>query len=90
MREVGWILDVYVSKKHAVIWVKLESERAVRLTDSYRPDFYVALKDGSESGNIAETLSLHPSVYKVEVEEKYTSILERMKSKVIHVFTYAV
>ena len=45
------------------------------------------LKDGFEPEEVAETMSLHPHVFRVEVEEKYTSILNREKSKVIHVFT---
>lgn len=86
MRGVGWVLDVYIGERCAVLWVKLDSGEAVRLTDSYRPDFYVELKDGFKAEDVAETISLHPHVHRVKAEEKYTSILNRQKSKVIHVF----
>jgi DNA polymerase elongation subunit (family B) len=87
LRGVGWVLDVYVGDRCAVLWVKLDCGEAVRLTDSYRPDFYVELKDGFRPEDVAETILLHPRVHRVKAEEKYTSILNREKSKVIHIFT---
>lgn len=87
MREIGWILDIYIYDRCAVLWVKLIDGKMVRLTDNYRPDFYIELNDGFEPEDVAETISLHPYVYRVEVEKKYTSILSREKSSVIHVFT---
>ncbi len=86
MRAVGYILDVYIDDAYAVLWVKLDDGKAVRLTDSYRPDFYIELKNGICPEDLAQTISLHPLVFKATVEEKYTSILNWEKSKVIHVF----
>ena len=87
MREIGWILDIYIYDRCAVLWVKLIDGKMVRLTDNYRPDFYIELNDGFKPEDVAETISFHPYGYRVEVEEKYTSILSREKSSVIHVFT---
>ncbi|MDQ1281495.1 MAG: DNA-directed polymerase [Thermoproteota archaeon] len=87
MKAIGWILDVYIGDRNAVLWVKLDNGKTVRLTDSYRPDFYVELKDGFKPEDVSETIALHPHVHRVKVEEKYTSILHREKSRVIHVFT---
>ena len=86
MRGIGWVLDVYVGGSYAVLWVKLEDGKALRLTDGYRPDFYVELKDGVDPEAIAETVLLHPSVYRAIIEEKYTSILSRRKSKVVRIY----
>lgn len=85
MRGVGWIIDVYIDDSCAVLWVKLDNGKAVRLTDSYRPDFYVELKNGVDPDELVQTISLHPLVFRAVVEAKYTSILNREKSKVIHV-----
>ncbi len=83
---MGWVLDVYVEGSNAVLWVKLEDGKAIRLTDRYRPDFYIELGDCVNPEDVAQTISLHPLVHRVSIEEKYTSILSREKSRVIHVF----
>ncbi|RLI37332.1 hypothetical protein DRO66_04030 [Candidatus Bathyarchaeota archaeon] len=88
MKEVGWILDIYIGNANANLWVKLNDGRVIRLTDCYRPDFYVELKSDIDLEDIAEAISLHHHVLRAEVEEKYTSIFDRVKSKVVHVFTY--
>ena len=87
MRGKGWILDVYVDGACAVLWVKLDNDKAIRLTDGYRPDFYVEVEDGVGPEGVAQTISLHPLVVEAKVEEKYVSILDRKKSRVIHVST---
>jgi len=86
LRGIGWVLDIYIDDARAVLWVKLDDGKVVRLTDSYWPDFYVELNGGICPEDVAQTISLHPLVFKAAVEEKYTSILAREKSKVIHVF----
>jgi DNA polymerase I len=88
LRGVGWVLDVHVGGSRANIWIKLEDGRTIRLTDGYRPSFYVELNDGLKPHDVAETISLHPLISKTVVEEKYTSILNREASKVIHVFVF--
>jgi DNA polymerase elongation subunit (family B) len=86
LKGVGWVLDIHVGDTCANIWVKLDDGRAVRLSDGYRPNFYVESKDGLDPYDLAETMALHPSISKAVVEEKYTSILDRVKSKAVHVY----
>jgi DNA polymerase elongation subunit (family B) len=84
---VGWLLDVAIGDRDATLWVKLDDGRTVHLTDRYRPAFYVELREGIEPEDMAQIISLHPDVFEATVEVKYTSILNREKSKVVHVVT---
>ena len=88
MREIGWILDIYISNENANLWVKLNDGRVICLTDCYRPDFYVEFKSDIDPEDMAEIMSIHPHVLRAEIEEKYTAILDRVKLKVVHIFTY--
>ncbi len=83
MKGIGWILDIYVSKASAVLWFKLETGKTIRLTDTYHPIFYIELREDYRPEEMTETLSLHPLILGAQVEERYTSILNREKSKVV-------
>ena len=86
LKGVGWVLDLHVGDSRANIWIKLDDGRAICLNDCYRPSFYVELNDGLDPSDVVETISLHPYISEAVVEEKYTSLLNREESKVIHVF----
>ena len=38
---VGWFFDVSIERDQAIIWIKTEDKKILRLRDSYRPSFYI-------------------------------------------------
>ncbi|MGB8035191.1 MAG: hypothetical protein WCF03_15370, partial [Nitrososphaeraceae archaeon] len=38
---VGWFFDVSIERDQAIIWIKTEVKKILRLRDSYRPSFYI-------------------------------------------------
>ena len=86
MPHTGWLLDVYVDGKDAVLWIKLEDGRSLRLVDRYKPDLYAEPADGCSIEDLAESLRSHPNVDLVDVEEKYCSLDADERKQVLHVF----
>ena len=33
----GWLLDVYISRENAVLWIKLKNGKKLRLIDNFKP-----------------------------------------------------
>ncbi|MEM3079670.1 MAG: hypothetical protein QXF21_05060, partial [Thermoproteota archaeon] len=80
----GWLLDVNVAGSEAVLWLKAEDGDVIRLTDKYRPSFYIKPKDASEIERLAAMLINHPNVVGVKCESKYASLSSK-KTRVLHV-----
>ncbi|MEJ5292416.1 MAG: hypothetical protein WHS82_02375, partial [Candidatus Methanosuratincola sp.] len=71
--ERGWILDVYIDGLEAVVWIKTEDGRVLRLRDRYTPFFHVLCSPGCEEG-VAYRLSECPEVRRVSAEELRPSL----------------
>jgi len=85
VKERGWVLDVYLDRGGAALWIKTEDGRAVKLTDRYEPDFYLELKDGVDPEAARDRILEHPNIADTPIERKYTSVNNREKSPVLHV-----
>lgn len=85
----GWILDVYIEGSEAVLWLKSEDGRVIRLTDRYEPSFYVEPEEPSQIEELLSILSIHPNITFVEHERKYTS-LSLEKTDVLHIYVDSV
>jgi len=81
----GWLLDIYIEKSKAILWIKSEDGRIVRLTDKYTPSFYVESDDPAEIERLAAILSNHPNIEGVEKERKSIS-LSAQRSNVAHIY----
>lgn len=66
--ERGWILDAYIDGPGAVVWIKTEDGRVLRLRDRYAPFFHVLCSPGCEE-RIAYRISECPEVRRVCAEE---------------------
>ncbi|MEM3637202.1 MAG: DNA polymerase domain-containing protein [Conexivisphaerales archaeon] len=86
MEEEGWLLDVYITGKGlAVLWMKTQDGRTVRLVDRYTPTFYVKPKGWGEEWELSRLLSESQAVNSVYTEEKYVSLSSVKKEKLIRV-----
>jgi DNA polymerase elongation subunit (family B) len=86
MKIKGWLLDVYINSENAVLWFKLENGQTLRLTDLYRPNFYVETKENTQTENLANIIHGHPNILHASTENKFTSINKKQKIRVLHIY----
>jgi len=85
MSAVGWFLDAYIDETGAILWFKLEDGSALKLADTYNPDFYVKPKPSVQPDDLGTLLAQHPSVMCVEPVERFASLDMKTKLDVLHV-----
>jgi len=85
MKTVGWLLDAYIDEDGAVLWFKLDDGSALKLRDTYNPDFYVKPKNVAQLEELETLLSQYPNIVRVEPEAKFPSLDMKTKIKVLHV-----
>ncbi|MEM2029306.1 MAG: 3'-5' exonuclease, partial [Candidatus Bathyarchaeia archaeon] len=83
-RARGWLLDAYIAGSEAVLWIKTEDGKSVRLTDRYRPSFYIELKEDVDLEGLTVALTTHPNIAGIKCEWKYTSLTSE-KRKVLRI-----
>jgi DNA polymerase elongation subunit (family B) len=72
---IGWILDVTVERNTAILWIKTIEGNILRLTDKYRPSFYILPKNGIAGDELFHILSQQPKIT-VEWQSKLTDIFD--------------
>jgi DNA polymerase elongation subunit (family B) len=83
----GWLLDVYIEQDKAILWIKTEGQKILRLTDPYYPYFYILPRNDHDGHILFDILSQQSIVEKVSWEDnKYTNLFENgNKSKLIYI-----
>ena len=69
----GWILDVYIENNEAVLWIKTEEGKAIKLVDVYEPSFYIEPKSEENCSQIIQILSDLTLVSEVKWQNKFTN-----------------
>jgi DNA polymerase elongation subunit (family B) len=85
----GWLLDIYIEQDKAILWIKSEDKKILKLIDSsYQPFFYILPRNEQDGRCLFQTLSQQSIVKKVFWEEnKFTNLFEEgVKNKLICVF----
>jgi DNA polymerase elongation subunit (family B) len=85
----GWLLDVSIEQDKAILWIKSEDKKILKLIDSsYQPFFYILPRNEQDGRCLFQTLSRQSIVKKVFWEEnKFTNLFEEgVKNKLISVF----
>lgn len=86
MEVEGWILDVYIkSPDLAIIWLKDEDGRTIRIVDSYTPSFYIKPNGWIEEWELRCLLSDSGLISSLCKEEKYISLRSKKKDSLIKV-----
>jgi hypothetical protein len=89
----GWLLDIYIEQDKAILWIKSEDKKILKLIDSsYQPFFYILPRNEQDGRCLFQTLSQQSIVKKVFWEEnKFTDLFkEGSKSKLICIFPESV
>ena len=83
---------VCIEQDKAVLWIKTEDKKILRLTDSYQPSFYILPKNEHDGTYLFYVLSQQDIVKNVKWEEnKYTNLFEKYsKRKLICVYADSV
>ncbi len=74
--STGWLLDVSIEQNRSKIWIKTEEGKALKLIDTYQPNFYVLPKDENTGAELFRILSAQSSLKRVEWEDKFTNLFE--------------
>lgn len=74
----GWILDVYIENDEAVLWIKKEDGKAIKLFDEYQPSFYIEPKNQGNESELIQILSDLPVVSEVKRASKFTGFNDSM------------
>jgi len=88
----GWLLHVSIEQDKAILWIKTEDRKILRLTDSYNPFFYILPRNEYDGNYLFHVLYQQTIVRKVGWEEnKSTNLFEEYsKRKLICVTTESV
>jgi DNA polymerase elongation subunit (family B) len=84
----GWLLDVSIEQDKAILWIKTEDKKILRLTDSYQPFFYILPRNEQDGQYLFHILSQQSAIKKVSWEEnKFTNLFEEcVRRRLICVF----
>ncbi|HEY3526136.1 MAG TPA: DNA polymerase domain-containing protein [Nitrososphaeraceae archaeon] len=79
---IGWLLHVSIDQDKAILWIKTEDKRVIRLTDSYHPFFFILPRNEYDGTSLFHILSQQDIVKKVSWEEnKSTNLFEEYSKK---------
>lgn len=84
MRREGWVLDVYIERNEAVLWIKTEKGQVLKTVEPYNPDLFVEPKEIS-SEQLSDMLRQHENIVNATVEKKHRTLDERNDAEVIHI-----
>jgi DNA polymerase elongation subunit (family B) len=79
---IGWLLHVSIEQEKAILWIRAEDKRVLRLTDSYLPFFYILPRNENDGTSLFHILSQQTIVKKVSWEvDKSTNLFEEYSKK---------
>jgi DNA polymerase elongation subunit (family B) len=89
---IGWLLHVTIEENKAILWIKTEEKRILRLTDSYNPFFYILPRNEYDGTYLFHVLSQQTNIRKIRWEDdKSTNLFEEYsKRKLISVVSESV
>ena len=86
----GWILDVYIENDEAVLWLKTDDGKAIKLVDDYEPIFYIQPINELAGEEILQILSSLELVKEAKWDYKFTDIGSDVKQKLVYVNCYSI
>jgi DNA polymerase elongation subunit (family B) len=79
---IGWLFHVSIEQDKAILWIKTEDKKILRLKDSYQPSFYLLPRNEYDGTSLFHILSQQTIVKKVSWEEnKSTNLFEEYSKK---------
>jgi DNA polymerase elongation subunit (family B) len=73
----GWLLDIYIEDDKAILWIKTQDAKVIKLTDDYRPSFYILPKNEHDRKELLRILSQQVDiVQELCCEQKPTNLFD--------------
>jgi DNA polymerase elongation subunit (family B) len=85
----GWLLEPYISGKHAILWFKTMNGDTVRLQERHHPRFIAESKAGYTVGNIGYLFDEHPDVHATRIVDRFTTLSRKERKKFVEVSVYS-
>jgi DNA polymerase elongation subunit (family B) len=74
---VGWLLDVYIEDDKAILWIKTQDRKVLKLVDDYHPSFYILPKNEHDRKELLHIFSQQIDiVQELSCEQKPTSLFD--------------
>jgi len=86
----GWLLEPYVSGKHAILWFKTLNGKTISVKERHHPRFIAEPKEGYTVRDIGYLFDEHPDVHATRVIDRYTTLSRRERKKFVEVSVYSV
>jgi DNA polymerase, archaea type len=83
MSVKGWLFDAYASSDKMVLWVKTDSGKCVRLTDSWSHSIYVAAENKQDLVALANNAAVQHYTKSSEFVSRYEKINDSKQSQVL-------
>ena len=84
-KSAGWILDANIEDNEAILWIKTEDGRVLKLYDSYEPVFYIQPKNENCGNEIFQILMDLELVKEIRWDDKLIDINSKAKQKLLYV-----
>jgi DNA polymerase elongation subunit (family B) len=85
---IGWLFHVSIEQDKALLWIKTEDKKVIKLTDSYQPFFYILPGNEYDGTSLFHILSQQTIVKKVSWEEnRSTNLFEEYSKKKLNCVT---
>ena len=78
---IGWLLDVSIDNDHAILWIKTEEGKILKLRDTYYPTFYILPRNDSDGLHLFQILSREEEIAVRWEEDKHTNLFDSDKTR---------
>jgi hypothetical protein len=89
-KSTGWILDFYIEDNEAIMWIKTEDGKVLKLFDSYEPVFYIQPKNENCGNEIFQILIDLELVKEIRWDDKLIDVNSNAKQKLLYVRCYLI
>ena len=86
-QDSGWLFDVYIRNDRAILWIRCEDGRVLRLEDRYVPFFHLKAVDKEAEQQLLYQLPECEGVRAAFVEGRQTSLESPREEPVIRIET---
>jgi DNA polymerase elongation subunit (family B) len=73
---IGWLLHISIEQNKAILWIKTEDKKVLRLEDPHQPFFYILPRNEYDGAWLYQLLSQQSIVKRVSWERKSTNLFE--------------
>lgn len=79
----GWLFDVYIQGKEAILWFKTDNNEFIRLRDKYKDFVYILPKNKNSERDLIFRLEETGFIDNIVEEEKKTELGKKAKKKLL-------